>query len=93
MMPESPGSWLQETAASLLDPSLRDLDPLERWLEASDEREGECNAFTGYEETLFFASASPITAPRACATCSGPVGFAETYSTFTLAPPPKSESP
>jgi len=39
------------------------------------------------------ASASPTTAPRACATVSGPVGLAETYSTLTFSPPPACESP
>ena len=53
--------WFTTVLAGLREPYLRDLDPLERWLEASDAREGDCNAFTGYEETLFYASASPKT--------------------------------
>ena len=39
------------------------------------------------------ASASPNTAPRVWPTCIGPVGLAETYSTLTLSPLPRSDLP
>src|SRR5690606_18540912 len=42
---------------------------------------------------MMFASVSPTTAPRQCPTCIGPVGLAETYSTFTLRAPPMAERP
>ena len=39
------------------------------------------------------ASESPTTAPRQWPMCIGPVGLAETYSTFTRTPWPAVESP